>query len=63
MLRLFKYLKPYWLSILIAVAFLFVQADTNLALPDYMSNIVNIGLQQGGITSSVPEAIRASHTC
>ena len=60
MLRLFKYLKPYWLSILVAVAFLFVQANSDLALPDYMSNIVNIGIQQGGITSSVPEAIRVS---
>jgi ATP-binding cassette subfamily B multidrug efflux pump len=60
MLRLLKYLKPYRLSILIAVIFLFVQANSNLALPDYMSNIVNIGIQQGGITSSVPSAIRAS---
>ncbi len=60
MLRLFKYLKPYWLSILVAIGFLFVQANTNLALPDYMSNIVDIGIQQGGITSTVPSAIRAS---
>lgn len=60
MLRLIKYLKPYRLSVLFAVVFLFVQANSDLALPDYMSNIVDIGIQQGGISSSVPAAIRVS---
>lgn len=60
MLRLAKYLKPYTLLILIAIALLFVQANADLALPDYMSKIVNIGIQQGGVESAVPEAIRQS---
>src|SRR5512136_1078125 len=60
MLRLVKYLKPYALLILIAVALLFVQANADLALPDYMSKIVNNGIQQGGIENAVPEAIRQS---
>ena len=60
MLRLAKYLKPYLLLILIAVALLFVQANADLALPDYMSNIVNYGIQQGGVVSAVPVAIRQS---
>jgi ATP-binding cassette subfamily B protein len=60
MLRLAKYLKPYLLLILIAVALLFVQANADLALPDYMSNIVNYGIQQGGVVSAVPIAIRQS---
>ncbi|MGA9397838.1 MAG: ABC transporter ATP-binding protein [Anaerolineaceae bacterium] len=60
MLRLVKYLKPYTLLILIAVALLFVQANADLALPDYMSKIVNNGIQQGGIENAVPEAIRQS---
>jgi ATP-binding cassette subfamily B multidrug efflux pump len=58
MLRLMKYLKPYMLLILIAIGLLFVQADSDLALPDYMSKIVNNGIQQNGITNSVPTAIR-----
>lgn len=60
MLRLVKYLKPFTLMILLAVALLFVQANADLALPDYMSKIVNVGIQRGGIESSVPEAIRKS---
>jgi ATP-binding cassette subfamily B multidrug efflux pump len=60
MIRLFKYLKPYIVLILIAVALLFVQANADLALPDYMSKIVNNGIQQGGVENAVPKAIRQS---
>jgi ATP-binding cassette subfamily B protein len=60
MLRLAKYLKPYLLLIVIAIALLFVQANADLALPDYMSNIVDYGIQQGGIQNAVPVAIRQS---
>lgn len=55
-----KYLKPFALSVITVIALLFVQAQTELALPDYMSDIVNTGIQTGGITSGVPEAIRTS---
>jgi ATP-binding cassette, subfamily B, multidrug efflux pump len=58
MLRLFRYLKPYTVLLLIAVALLFTQAMADLALPNFMSEIVNIGIQQGGIQSAVPSAIR-----
>lgn len=60
MLRILKYLKPYLLLILIAIALLFVQANADLALPDYMSKIVNVGIQQGGVENAVPKAIRQS---
>lgn len=43
-----------------AVILLFVQAICDLSLPDYMSDIVNTGIQQGGIESAVPEAVRQS---
>lgn len=59
MFRIIKELKPFTLSILIIVALLFGQAMTDLALPDYMSNIVNVGIQQNGIEDVVPEVIRA----
>jgi len=46
--------------ILLAVALLFVQANAELALPDYLSRIVNNGIQQGGVESVLPSAIRQS---
>jgi ATP-binding cassette subfamily B protein len=55
---LLKYLKPYLALILVSVALLFLQANADLALPDYMSRIVNVGIQQGGIERPVPEALR-----
>ncbi|AZV56847.1 ABC transporter ATP-binding protein [Clostridium sp. AWRP] len=60
MIKLIKYLKPFAGLIIAAVMLLFVQAMCDLALPDYTSNIVNKGIQQGGIVSSVPQAIRES---
>lgn len=57
MLKLMNYLKPYWLSILAVLILLFVQANFDLALPDYMSRIVNEGIQQGGIDSPVPRVL------
>ena len=60
MLRLIRYLKPYLLLILLNIALLFVQANADLALPDYLSKIVNNGIQQGGVENAVPSAIRQS---
>lgn len=57
MTKLFKYLKPYRAYILTVVVLLFVQANLDLSLPDYMSKIVNYGIQQGGIDSPVPKII------
>ncbi len=58
MLKLLKFSKPYLLLIVFSVGLLFAQANLELALPDYLSNIVDTGIQQGGVDSSVPEAIR-----
>ena len=61
MIRLmYRYVKPFALSLLAVIVLLFVQAQTELALPDYMSDIVNTGLQTGGIDSGVPDAIRVT---
>jgi ATP-binding cassette subfamily B multidrug efflux pump len=54
MLRLLKYLKPYTLLVVLAIVLLFVQANADLALPDYMSKIVNVGIQQGGVENARP---------
>jgi ATP-binding cassette subfamily B protein len=42
----------------VAVILLFAQANLDLALPDYLSQIVNTGIQQSGVASPVPEAMR-----
>jgi ATP-binding cassette subfamily B multidrug efflux pump len=60
MRKLANYVKPYLVQVLIAIALLFVQANCDLALPDYMSQIVNVGIQQGGVESAIPQAIRQS---
>ncbi|HEY44678.1 MAG TPA: ABC transporter ATP-binding protein [Anaerolineae bacterium] len=60
MLRLIKFLKPYALMIILSIALLFVQANADLALPDYLSKIINNGIQQSGVENAVPDAIRQS---
>ena len=60
MLRLLKYFKPFLLLLILAIALLFVQANADLALPDYLSKIVNIGIQAGGVENAIPQAIRQS---
>lgn len=60
MLNLLKHLKPFIGSMIIAIALLFVQAICDLSLPDYMSNIVNVGIQQGGVENAVPKVIKLS---
>ncbi len=59
MTKLAKYLKPFVLLLLTAILLLFGQAMADLNLPNYMSEIVNVGIQQGGIESAAPEAISA----
>ncbi len=60
MIRLTRYLRPFAHLILLAIVLLFIQANCDLALPDYMSKIVNNGIQQGGVENAVPTAIRQS---
>ena len=58
MFRLFPYIRKYAGWVMLAIVLLFVQANADLALPDYLSRIVNIGLQQGGVESALPDALR-----
>jgi ATP-binding cassette, subfamily B, multidrug efflux pump len=59
MLKLIKNLKPYTWTIILIFGLLFGQAMTDLSLPSYMSDIVNIGIQQKGIENAAPDVIRA----
>ena len=57
MLKVLKNLKNSWVSVLIIVILLCIQATADLALPDYTSRIVNVGIQNGGIEEAAPEVI------
>lgn len=58
MLKIFKHLKNSSFIIFIIILLLAGQATCELSLPTYTSNIINIGIQQGGIENSIPEVIR-----
>ncbi|MCR1897425.1 ABC transporter ATP-binding protein/permease [Irregularibacter muris] len=58
MLRIFKEFKPFVVFIGIIIVLLFLQASSELALPDYMSNIINVGIQQNGIENAVPAVMK-----
>ena len=60
MLKLRKYLKPFAVSILAIVVLLFAQAMCELTMPDYMSNIVNVGINSNGVENGVLKAVRES---
>ena len=60
MLKALKYLKPFWKSVIAVIFLIFAQVQLELALPDYMSNIVTNGIQYNGITSPVPEVLSTS---
>ncbi|QKE71948.1 ABC transporter ATP-binding protein [Arthrobacter citreus] len=57
MIKLAKYLKSFSTSLILAILFLFGQAMCDLNLPNYMSDIVNNGIQQNGILHVAPDAI------
>ena len=56
--KIFKQLGRHWAACLVVFALLAVQAYCDLSLPDYTSKIVDVGIQQGGIESTVPESVR-----
>ncbi len=59
MKNLFKYAAEHWKSLIAIVVILFIQAYCDLSLPAYTSDIVNVGIQQGGIEVQIPETVSA----
>ena len=57
MLKILKNLKQSWLSVVIIILLLCIQASVDLELPNYTSKIVNEGIQSGGIEDAVPNII------
>ncbi|WP_309123131.1 ABC transporter ATP-binding protein [Paenibacillus sp.] len=55
----FRYLKPFAAALTVSIVFLFVQVLCDLGLPRLMSDMVDTGIQAGGIEQGAPEAISA----
>ena len=56
--KIVKYMKNSWLAVLAVFALLMLQAYCDLALPSYTSDIVDVGIGQGGITYTAPIKLR-----
>ena len=57
MKNLFKYAASYWKAMIAILLILVLQAYCDLSLPAYTSDIVNVGIQQGGMEDEVPRQI------
>lgn len=57
MKQIFKIFKKYLLALILIIGLLYAQAMCDLALPDYTSKIVNVGIQQNGIELPLYEAV------
>ena len=58
-MRIIKLFKNHVLALVCAVALIIISCNADLALPTYMSEIVDVGIQQGGIESPAPDTICA----
>ena len=59
-MRIIKLFKNHILALITAVVLIIITCNADLMLPAYMSEIVDVGIQQGGIESPVPNTIRRS---
>lgn len=57
MIRIVKFAKKSWYLMIAIVVLLVGQAFCELALPEYTSNIVDVGIQNSGIGDPVPNAL------
>ncbi len=57
MVKIFKNMIPYWRTIIIILLLLIVQAFCDLSLPQYTSDIIDVGIINGGISHVLPEKI------
>ncbi|MCR5515488.1 MAG: ABC transporter ATP-binding protein/permease [Lachnospira sp.] len=60
MKRILKAIAPYWKTVILIVALLGLQAYCDLGLPQYTSNIIDVGIINGGVDHVLPEEITSS---
>lgn len=54
---IFKNLKPYWLSVVILAALLFLQGYCEMSMPQYTQNIIDVGIQNKGLEHILPTEV------
>ncbi|MEG1397651.1 MAG: ABC transporter ATP-binding protein [Raoultibacter sp.] len=57
-MRIIRFLKDSKIAVLLIVVLLIVQASTDLALPHYTSQIVDVGIQQSGVEHVAADGLR-----
>lgn len=57
--RIWKNLRPYWYMVIVIILLLGVQAYCDLALPQYTSDIIDVGIQNRGVEHILPERMTA----
>ena len=57
MRKILKTLKPYWLQVLLLTVLMVVMAFCDLALPQYTSDIIDVGITNKGVSHIVPAKI------
>ena len=60
MRNIIRNLKKYWYFVILILVLLFVQAYCDLSLPDYTSNLIDVGIANSGIKHAVPEYLTES---
>ena len=60
MSKIFRYLGEHRLAVVLIILLLIIEAWCDLSLPRYTSDIVDVGIQQGGIENAAPDEIRQS---
>lgn len=58
-MRIIKYLKSSKVAVILITLLLIVQAFADLSLPRYTSDLVDVGIQQGGIEHASPDEMSA----
>ncbi|MGN1275539.1 MAG: ABC transporter ATP-binding protein [Floccifex sp.] len=58
MIKIIKQLSKHWIYCLFIFLLLLVQANCDLSIPSMTSDIVDTGIQMGGIESGIPQTIR-----
>ena len=53
--RILKSIAPYWRSVIIILVLLILQANGDLALPQYTSDIIDVGIMSSGVEHILPE--------
>ena len=60
MRNIFRNLKGYWYFVILILVLLLLQAYCDLSLPDYTSNLIDVGIANSGMEHAIPEYLTES---